>query len=148
MEHVLRQYLESSGAAARSAALEQLTQFFADAFARCFNVAAGRPVTIRLLDYPLHELGGTLATEVNPMLGLRGVRQGVRWPELYRAQIDAIMEAASGMDRQALPLADLEIMVPLVNYTDEVRLIQHWIDRSRDSKPAYRGLRVKLGAMV
>ena len=148
MHLVLRRYLESEETPAGREALTDLAAFFERELVRCFALAGGLPVAVRLLDYPLHELGGDLATEVNPMLGLRGVRQGLRWPALYRAQIEAVLRAAGEIQRHGLPLADPEIMAPLVNLPSEMGVVRRWLDECRDAVPGSADIAVKVGAMV
>ncbi len=106
--------------------------------------AAGRPVAVRLLDYPRHELPGASSNEVNPMLGLRGVRQGIYAPALYLAQIEALLRAAAsaGVD------SPLEIMLPLVAFEEEVKLIARWVEECRRKVGVPSELRVRVGAMV
>ena len=107
---------------------------------------AGKPVTIRLLDPPLHEFlpkddeeinrarggdgrrservsadcGKSLA-EFNPMLGHRGSRLGVSYPEIYRAQARAILEAAAELRAEGVE-AIPEIMLPLIGEAQRVRI--------------------------
>jgi pyruvate, orthophosphate dikinase len=94
---------------------------------------AGLPVTIRLLDPPLHEFLPQLEeaadermrsriralTESNPMLGTRGCRLGIQWPEIYEMQVRAIARAA-----KAVPGALVEIMIPLVGFAEELRRLR------------------------
>ncbi|MGY1707515.1 putative PEP-binding protein [Geodermatophilus sp. SYSU D00697] len=114
---------------------------------RLLRAAAGRPVTVRLLDYPLHELGGPVAGEVNPMLGLRGVRQGVRWPALYRTQLQAILRASAGVRQSSEHAVPVEVLVPLVVTSAEVALVRTWWNESRDQVQD-AGTDLRLGAMV
>jgi pyruvate,orthophosphate dikinase len=99
----------------------------------------GRPVTVRLLDPPLHEFlpqprslpeGSAQRRrverlqETNPMLGTRGVRLGILFPELYEMQVRALFAAAL-----RVPRASIEVMVPLVAYERELQLVRAMIDR-------------------
>ena len=112
----------------------------------------GLPVTIRLLDPPLHEFlphdpdeisavarssgldAGRLhrrvneLREANPMLGLRGCRVGILFPEIYEMQARAIFEAACGRGRARGETVVPEIMVPLVGTARELELIKKEID--------------------
>jgi len=95
---------------------------------------AGLPVTIRLLDPPLHEFLPPVAeaaddrmrsrikalTEANPMLGTRGCRLGIQWPEIYEMQVRAIARAAKAVPEQPL----VEIMIPLVGFAEELRRLR------------------------
>lgn len=139
LEGPLREVLEAGGGAPD--ALAALVEGQGREFARGLAWAAGRPVAVRLLDFPLHELGGQLAGEVNPMLGLRGVRQGLRWPQLYRAQLLALRWAARAVPGPASPL---EVIVPLVNGAEEVRLVRAWVEETWKDAPAVP----RVGAMV
>ena len=142
----------------RQAALEQLLPLQRDDFEGILTAMDGLPVTIRLLDPPLHEflpqtaelqeglartLGwepGHIATrmaelhESNPMLGVRGCRLGLLHPEIYDMQVRAIFEAAGRCEAAgvtALP----EIMVPLVGHHHELAFLR---DRIRAQEPALR----------
>ena len=92
---------------------------------------AGLPVTIRLLDPPLHEFLPPLEeatdermrsrirllTESNPMLGTRGCRLGLQWPEIYEMQVRAIARAAKAVQERTGDVPLVEIMHPLVGFT-------------------------------
>ncbi len=106
-------------------------------------LAAGRPVAVRLLDYPRHELPGPPSNEMNPMLGLRGVRQGIYVPALYRTQIEAFLRAAA-----ASAVAGLEIMVPLVAFVEEVELVSRWVGECRRDVGTVADMSIRVGAMV
>jgi len=148
MEGMLRQFMESKDEQAQKEALAAFYDFFYREFVRCFTFARGFPVTIRLLDYPLHELGGSLSTEVNPMLGLRGVRQGIQWPALYLAQIEAMLQAAISARGQESPLRKVEVMIPLVDFVEEVREVRRWVLQCRQALPACRDLVIQVGTMI
>jgi len=135
----------------RHAALEDLLPLQQSDFAGLFEEMRGLPITIRLLDPPLHEflrdpsqlelelagsgdlsgdradalrqeLDRTIALqEANPMLGTRGVRLGLLHPEIYETQVRAICRAALSVSSQG-ELPHFEIMIPLVAYEDELRL--------------------------
>jgi pyruvate,orthophosphate dikinase len=128
-------------------ALERLEKLQRDDFAELFGEMRGLPVTIRLLDPPMHEFldlnalerdladaraageeavalasegleVATAALETNPMLGSRGVRLGLLLPELYGMQVRAIVDAAAGVGVGGEP-PEVEIMVPLVAFASE-----------------------------
>src|SRR5947209_20088566 len=117
----------------RRAALDRLLPFQQSDFEGIFEAMAGLPVTIRLLDPPLHEFLPPLEeatdermrqrikvlTEANPMLGTRGCRLAIQWPESYEMQVRAIARAA-----KAVPGAHVEIMIPLVGFAEELRLLR------------------------
>ncbi len=132
----------------RRAALAQLLPLQEEDFIGIFEAMRGLPVTIRLLDPPLHEFLPNLAElsahlerarievsddldeleklltrveeihEGNPMLGTRGVRLGILYPEIYEMQVHAIMRAAKAIDEPPHP----EIMIPLVAYEHELEI--------------------------
>jgi len=124
---------------ARAAAIERLRPLQESDFERILAVLDGRPVTVRLLDPPLHEFlphpdalpAGSAARrrveqlqESNPMLGTRGVRLGILFPALYEMQVRALFAAAARS-----PSARIEVMVPLVAYEQELALMRALIER-------------------
>jgi pyruvate, orthophosphate dikinase len=126
-------------ATARTDAIEQLRPLQEADFEQILSAVDGRPVTVRLLDPPLHEFlphpsdlpEGSPARkrveqlqESNPMLGTRGVRLGILFPELYEMQVRALFAAAA-----RVPGARIEVMVPLVAYELELQLMRRLIER-------------------
>ena len=123
---------------ARRAALERLLPFQQGDFEGIFEAMAGLPVTIRLLDPPLHEFLPSLeeATderlrariralqEANPMLGTRGCRLGLQWPEIYEMQVRAIVRAARAVRERTGKAPRVEIMHPLVAFAEELRRLR------------------------
>ena len=122
----------------RAAAIEQLRPLQESDFEQILTTLDGRPVTVRLLDPPLHEFlphpetlpeGSTARRrveqlqEANPMLGTRGVRLGILFPELYEMQVRALFAAAA-----RVPGAQIEVMVPLVAYERELELMRELIE--------------------
>lgn len=149
---VMRRMILAVDAEERARVLEELEAFQFDDMLGLFKVMDGLPVTIRLLDPPLHEflphgseelhelaaridrpvdeLRTRLAdlAEVNPMLGFRGCRLSVVFPEITEMQVRAIMSAAVKATEQGLrPMP--EIMIPLVVNVREIRLVTEIIDR-------------------
>jgi pyruvate,orthophosphate dikinase len=125
--------------AARAEAIEQLRPLQEADFEQILQAAGGRPVTVRLLDPPLHEFlphpsdlpeGSPQRKRVeqlqesNPMLGTRGVRLGILFPELYEMQVRALFAASA-----RIPGARIEVMVPLVAYERELALMRTLIER-------------------
>jgi pyruvate,orthophosphate dikinase len=123
----------------RAAAIERLRPLQEDDFEQILRAVDGRPVTVRLLDPPLHEFlphpadlpeGSAQRKRVeqlqesNPMLGTRGVRLGILFPELYEMQVRALFAAAA-----KTPRAQIEVMVPLVAYERELELTRALIER-------------------
>src|SRR5438552_10624457 len=122
----------------RRAALEELLPMQQSDFEGIFEAMAGFPVTIRLLDPPLHEFLPSLeeATdermrrrikqllEANPMLGTRGCRVGLQWPEIYEMQVRAIARAAQAVEQRTGAAPLVEIMHPLVGFAEELRRLR------------------------
>jgi pyruvate, orthophosphate dikinase len=154
--------------------LEQLLPLQQQDFEGLFDEMRGLPVTIRLLDPPLHEfmpgveelaqdverarnegspqleqLERTLdrvhsLSETNPMLGTRGVRLGILHPEIYEMQVRAIVRAA-----RAVPEAPrLEIMIPLVAYETELELMRALVERVAGEEDPEDLLTVSIGTMI
>ncbi len=137
----------------RRAALARLLPMQRDDFADLFRIMDGRPVTIRLLDPPLHEFlprgedeiaevaaaAGVSAeavrrrahelAEVNPMLGHRGCRLGITYPEIYEMQARAIFEAAARVIVQDAKPVLPEVMIPLIATKAEFDLLKTLVDR-------------------
>src|SRR4029079_2300485 len=123
--------------------LDRLLPFQQHDFEGIFEVMAGLPVTIRLLDPPLHEFLPSLedATdermrqrtkvlhESNPMLGTRGCRLGIQWPEIYEMQVRAIARAAKAVQERAGDAPLVEIMHPLVGFREELRRLRELTER-------------------
>lgn len=147
----VRQMILAKDAGGRKAALEKLLPHQRGDFEKLFVIMEGLPVTIRLLDPPLHEFLPQTDAEIaevaqdaavsessvrdmisslhetNPMLGHRGVRLGVSYPEIYEMQARAIFEAAvkvKGEGRAVFP----EVMIPLVGTRRESDLMKKVID--------------------
>ncbi len=131
---VVQEMILSRDEAGRRAALERLLPMQQSDFEGIFEAMAGYPVTIRLLDPPLHEFLPSLdeATsdemrqrirelhEANPMLGTRGCRLGLQWPEIYEMQVRAIVRAAAAVAKRLGEAPLVEIMHPLVGFREEL----------------------------
>ena len=161
----------------RRAALKDLLPLQQQDFEGLFEEMAGLPVTIRLLDPPLHEflpgleevaqeverariertpdleeLEATLdkihsLSETNPMLGTRGCRLGILHPEIYEMQVSAILRAAAAVKERSGKAPDLEIMIPLVAYETELRLMRELVERvAEEENPG--GLDLMVGTMI
>ena len=161
----------------RRAGLDQLLPLQQGDFEAIFAAMDGLPVTIRLLDPPLHEflpplheveaeleraraagsgdvprLEHTLARvralqEVNPMLGTRGVRLGILFPAIYEMQVEAIFRALDASRRRGLDVR-AEIMVPLVDYRRELELLRELIERVAAENGVRRGEDYLIGTMI
>ena len=158
----------------RRAALATIAPFQKTDFVELFTIMEGLPVTIRLLDPPLHEffppgeddlkavadtLGITLAAiesrlevlhESNPMLGHRGCRLGISYPEIYEMQVRAIMEAACEIAKSGKPAPVPEIMHPLVGKGEEMAFLRKLTDRTAKAVLAEQGLDLayQVGTMI
>ena len=187
----MREMILSDGAGAREKALEKLLPLQRGDFCGIFREMAGLPVTIRLLDPPLHEflpsvddllselaelkmavrLATTLADmdklldeidekrrllrqvirtrESNPMLGFRGCRLGLLFPEVTRMQCRAIFEAACQVQGEKKKVT-LEIMVPLVSLSEELRQQREVIDEVAKQVLGEQGMTVEyhVGTMI
>jgi pyruvate, orthophosphate dikinase len=135
---VMREMIMASGEEERRRALEKLLPHQQSDFDGIFEAMAGLPVTIRLLDPPLHEFLPSLeeATdermreriralqESNPMLGTRGCRLGLIWPEIYEMQVRAIVRAAVAVEKRTGDAPLVEIMHPLVGFGEELHRLR------------------------
>ncbi len=148
----VRQMIMSTDEAGRRAALARLLPFQREDFVKLFRIMAGLPVTIRLLDPPLHEflphqeneladvasaLGMDMdqvrrrmaeLSEANPMLGHRGCRLGISYPEIYEMQARAIFEGAVAAARETGLAPVPEIMIPLVGMRRELEITRAQVD--------------------
>jgi len=144
----------------RRAALDELLPLQQGDFEGLFEAMAGLPVTIRLLDPPLHEFlprREELETEeelerleeleeANPMLGTRGCRLGILYPEIYEMQVRAILRAARAVQDREGKAPEVEIMIPLVDWERELDVLRTDIDRVVAESGG--GLAVKVGTMI
>jgi len=135
---IVREMIMASGENDRRDALDKLLPMQQSDFEGIFEAMAGLPVTIRLLDPPLHEFLPPLeeATddrmrerikalqESNPMLGTRGCRLGLLWPEIYEMQVRAIIRAAAAVEERTGEAPLVEIMHPLVGFAEELRRLR------------------------
>jgi len=135
---IVREMIMASGEDERREALDKLLPMQQSDFEGIFEAMAGLPVTIRLLDPPLHEFLPPLedATdepmrerikalqESNPMLGTRGCRLGLLWPEIYEMQVRAIIRAAVAVEGRTGEAPLVEIMHPLVGFAEELRRLR------------------------
>ncbi|MCW9040172.1 MAG: pyruvate, phosphate dikinase, partial [Rhodospirillales bacterium] len=154
----IREMIVATEEAGRRAALEKLLPYQREDFISLFRIMEGLPVTIRLLDPPLHEFlphteadmvevakaaGTDVETirrhaeelhEFNPMLGHRGCRLGVTYPEIYEMQARAIFEAAAEVGG-----VTPEVMIPLVAVKEEFERLKAMIDRVADEVKKDKG---------
>ena len=168
--NIVREMILADDEEGRRRALEKLLPIQRGDFEGIFNAMAGLPVTIRLLDPPLHEflphesdqqeeMARRLDTslrviqdkveslnEFNPMLGHRGCRLGITYPEIYEMQVRAILEAAANVGSKAVP----EIMIPLVGTVKEFTELKIMTDRVARAVESETGVRVAylIGTMI
>jgi pyruvate,orthophosphate dikinase len=135
---VVREMIMARSEEERRGALEKLLPHQQADFEGIFEAMAGLPVTIRLLDPPLHEFLPPLdeaedermrdriraLQEANPMLGTRGCRLGLMWPEIYEMQVRAIVRAAIAVEERTGDAPLVEIMHPLVGFAEELRRLR------------------------
>jgi pyruvate, orthophosphate dikinase len=131
---VVREMILADGEEGRRKALDKLLPMQQGDFEGIFEAMAGLPVTIRLLDPPLHEFLPPVdqaadermrrrirqLQEANPMLGTRGCRLGLQWPEIYEMQVRAIIRAARAVEDRTGEAPLVEIMHPLVGFREEL----------------------------
>ena len=170
---VMRQMIVAETVAERELALDKLLPFQRSDFAALFREMRGLPVTIRLLDPPLHEFLPTdedqfqhlaLLTnvsvdvlkrrtaerhEINPMLGHRGVRLAITYPEIYAMQVRAILEAACDVAAEG-NVVEPEIMIPLAFNKAELTRCRQIVDEAAKKVFEQRGRTVKFhyGTMI
>jgi pyruvate, orthophosphate dikinase len=135
---VVREMILAGGEDERRVALDKLLPHQQSDFEGIFEAMAGLPVTIRLLDPPLHEFLPPLEEakdermrerikalhETNPMLGTRGCRLGLLWPEIYEMQVRAIIRAAVAVEARTGEAPLVEIMHPLVGFAEELHRLR------------------------
>lgn len=179
--HIMQEMILSENKEDRKRALDKLLPMQKQDFAGIFKAMDGLPVTIRLLDPPLHEFlpkyenlivelttlktaGGDkakienlqkllhkveLLREVNPMLGLRGCRLGILYPEVSEMQAKAIFEAACDVTKEGIKAVP-EIMVPLVGDIEELKAQKSIIVQAAKETFAMYGIEVSylIGTMI
>jgi pyruvate,orthophosphate dikinase len=135
---VMQEMIVAEDEPSRRAALDKLLPFQQSDFEGIFEAMAGLPVTIRLLDPPLHEflpaedqttderLRARIRSlhEQNPMLGTRGCRLGLLYPEIYEMQVRAIARAARAVQERSGDAPLVEVMHPLVGFAEELRRLR------------------------
>lgn len=170
----MREMIIASNEADRRAALAKLLPYQRDDFKGLFVAMDGLHVTIRLLDPPLHEflpqkeneqreiakeLGVDVEViknrvaqlhEANPMLGHRGCRLGVTYPEIYEMQAQAIFEAAVEASKELGKQVEPEVMIPLVGTKEELDLMKAAVDKMAEEVMAKAGKKFNytVGTMI
>ena len=157
---VVQEMILAEDETARRAALDRLLPFQQADFEAIFEAMPGLPVTIRLLDPPLHEFlpAENEATtermrerinslrEVNPMLGTRGCRLGLQWPEIYEMQVRAIGRATKAVADRTGETPKVEIMHPLVAFAEELHRLRVLTERVMEEEAP--GLEYLCGTMI
>jgi pyruvate,orthophosphate dikinase len=147
---VVREMILATDEEERRAALDKLLPLQQGDFEGIFEAMEGLPVTIRLLDPPLHEFLPPLeeATsdamrerirqlhEANPMLGTRGCRLGLQFPEIYEMQVRAIVRAARSVAERTGAAPHVEIMHPLVGFRSELATLRELTERIAAEEPS------------
>jgi len=176
----VREMIMATGEEERRAALAELEPLQRADFEGLFEAMPGLPVTIRLLDPPLHEFlpraeeliaeierrlaageeTGALEAqlrrvreleEANPMLGTRGCRLGLEYPEIYEMQVGAIVAAAVAVRERRGEAPEVEIMIPLVDYERELAAARELVERAAAAALERLGaapLQFRVGTMV
>ncbi|MDN0196681.1 putative PEP-binding protein [Streptomyces sp. S.PNR 29] len=160
---LIRRVLLAAGQAARDEALRALEEAQHEDFRALLSAVGDRPVTVRLLDAPLHEFlpapgeaGGPEAEhraaalrEANPMLGLRGVRLALLHERLYPAQAEALFAAWADVAATGVR-PTLEVMIPLVSLPEELAAAAAYVRGAADAIAERTGVRVpyRLGTMI
>jgi pyruvate,orthophosphate dikinase len=156
---VMREMILADSTDGRRSALERILPMQQADFEGIFRAMAGVPVTIRLLDPPLHEFLPPLEEaadehmrerirvlqEANPMLGMRGCRVGLIFPEIYEMQVRAIVRAARAVHAESGEAPLVEIMHPLVGFGEELRRLRELTDRVAEEEDA---LEYAVGTMI
>jgi pyruvate,orthophosphate dikinase len=167
----VREMIVAADEAGRRAALAKILPMQRGDFEELFRAMDGLPVTIRLLDPPLHEFlphtqaeieevatemgkpAGSIAakvaelTEANPMLGHRGCRLAITYPEIYEIQVQAIGEAAARV-AQAGVAVHPEIMIPLVMVPEELRRLRELVAAAMDKALGGANIPYTIGTMI
>ena len=170
----VREMILADSSSGRRKALDKILPMQRQDFLEIFETMKGLPVTIRLLDPPLHEFlphgdaemeevasaagvpSETLRAralkmaETNPMLGHRGCRLGVTYPEIYEMQARAIFEAAAGVVKQTGETVEPEVMIPLIALREELEILKDLVDRVAQEVMKAEGVRIDylIGTMI
>ncbi len=169
----VREMILAEDVEGRKKALAKLLPMQQGDFEGIFKEMDGLPVTIRLLDPPLHEflpkkdeeiealakdMGVSFEdlkkkveslTEFNPMLGHRGCRLGITYPEIYEMQVEAIFRAACNMTKQGVKV-EPEVMIPLVGTVKELSILRELTEKTAERVMKEEGVEVKymVGTMI
>ncbi len=169
--HLVRQMILAKSQEERKTPLEKLLQIQKSDFTGIFQVMKGLPITVRLLDPPLHEflpekedkiealakdfgvsvseIRDTINSlkEVNPMMGLRGVRLGITFPDIYEMQVKAIAEAAIHVTADGTDV-NVEIEIPLVGNVREFTYMRELVEKTIAGYGENIKFKYKIGTMI
>jgi pyruvate,orthophosphate dikinase len=169
----VREMILADDTPGRRKALEKILPMQKGDFIGIFTEMKGLPVTIRLLDPPLHEFlpqtddelkslsedigvpfeklkaRNNALREFNPMLGHRGCRLGITYPEIYEIQVQAVMEAACELAKQKVKVIP-EIMIPLVAHVNELKMMREMVIKVADEVQRKYNIKVHytVGTMI
>tara|TARA_B100001123_G_scaffold327726_1_gene368636 strand:- start:386 stop:2590 length:2205 start_codon:yes stop_codon:yes gene_type:complete len=170
----VRQMILSKTLEDRKEALSKLLPYQKNDFVEIFKIMNGLPVTVRLLDPPLHEFlpktdkdVDDIAKELNmshndiksrivelheqnPMLGHRGCRLGISFPEIYQMQCQAIFEALAECKKKKMKLVIPEIMIPLVSTAAEIQILRNLVNKTAEEIQKKHSIKIKyyVGTMI
>jgi pyruvate,orthophosphate dikinase len=171
----MRAMIMAGDDAERRGALADLLPLQQSDFEGLFEAMAGLPVTIRLLDPPLHEFMPSELelvdelrdapagradelrrllmrvrelAETNPMLGTRGCRLGILHPEIYEMQVSAIMRAARAVRERSGTAPRCEVMIPLVGFDGELAAMRRLVARTAEAEEMREGADYTIGTMI
>ena len=170
----VRQMILSKTLEDRKKALAKLLPYQRNDFREIFKIMNGLPVTVRLLDPPLHEFLpktekdiDNIAKELNithndiksrinelheqnPMLGHRGCRLGISFPEIYQMQCQAIFEALADCKKKKIKLVIPEIMIPLVSTAAEIKILGNLVRKTAEEIQKIHSIKIKyyVGTMI
>ncbi|MEM7225286.1 MAG: pyruvate, phosphate dikinase [Pseudomonadota bacterium] len=170
----VREMILADTEAGRRRALEKILPMQRKDFVEIFRIMKGKPITIRLLDPPLNEflpkgeaelaevaiaagvplddlrMRAIKLDEANPMLGHRGCRLGITYPEIYEMQARAIFEAAVQVAKEGDGTVEPEIMIPLIAVREELEILKALVDQVAETVMTEGGAQVPylVGTMI
>ncbi len=170
----VREMILSKTSEDRKKALLKLLPYQRNDFFEIFKIMNGLPVTVRLLDPPLHEFLPKTEKDIedvakelkisnndiksriielheqNPMLGHRGCRLGISFPEIYRMQCQAIFEALAECKKKKIKLVIPEIMIPLVSTAAEIKILRNLVEKTANEIQKTHSIKIKyyVGTMI
>jgi len=170
----VRQMILSKTLEDRKEALAKLLPYQRNDFVEIFKIMNGLPVTVRLLDPPLHEFLPKTNKDIedvakelnisnqdiksrivelheqNPMLGHRGCRLGISFPEIYQMQCQAIFEALAECKKKKMKLVIPEIMIPLVSTAAEIKILRTLVEKTAEEIQKIHSIKIKyyVGTMI